>query len=303
MWLTGAASQSLAAILGSTDGCCGSDNDGGCGKCLLIQNPDAVNSDWAAVVMKKNQCPPWSNGCEVGKMHFDIAVPGFDNLQFSTANICGNPLTGFPSKQSSAALGSWYNQCQDTSKCAHLCDKLPTQFQAGCKLFASWGWKSGDPKNAKFKSVVCPPAFVAHVTSVFGTAGPNNLQLAPKPLPANPTPEAPAATPAPTQLVTSKPLSKACVGTWEACTESKCCSSPGDTCVAQNQWYSQCRPPPTISSPTAPSSATSTAPDKGMTGCAGTWDACTESKCCSAPGDTCVVQNQWYAQCKPSSAT
>merc|ERR1712190_406968 len=64
MWLTGAASDALADLLDGDDGCCGSDKDsGGCGKCLLIQNPDAVNSDWTAVVMKKNRCPPWTNGC------------------------------------------------------------------------------------------------------------------------------------------------------------------------------------------------------------------------------------------------
>merc|ERR1712151_1233310 len=42
MWLTGAASDALSALMGDDDGCCGADgNDGGvggCGKCLLATN-------------------------------------------------------------------------------------------------------------------------------------------------------------------------------------------------------------------------------------------------------------------------
>ena len=91
LWMTGAASDSLSTLLGADDGCCGTDPDGGggCGKCVLVRNPGAVNADWSAVVMKKNRCPPWSSGCEAGNVNLDVAVPGFDNLQFSTANICG----------------------------------------------------------------------------------------------------------------------------------------------------------------------------------------------------------------------
>ena len=89
MWMTAAASDTLAAMLGDADGCCGDDPEGGCGKCVLVTNPSAVNSDWKAVVMKKNRCPPSSNHCEEGKMNLDIAAPGFDNLDFSTANVCG----------------------------------------------------------------------------------------------------------------------------------------------------------------------------------------------------------------------
>lgn len=63
LWMTGAASDTLSAMLGPNDGCCGVDDIGGCGKCLLVTNPTAVNKDWSAVVMKKNRCPPWSHGC------------------------------------------------------------------------------------------------------------------------------------------------------------------------------------------------------------------------------------------------
>lgn len=173
MWLTGAASDSLVALLGDNDPCCGrDDSSGGCGKCLLIQNPDAVNADWTAVVMKKNRCPPWTNGCGADEPHFDVAAPGFDNLGFSTANVCGiRAGTGFASQSQSAALGSWYNGCADTSQCMHLCDQLPAAFVSGCKLFASWGWTRGDPASVKFKAVACPAAFTAHIASQFGPSG------------------------------------------------------------------------------------------------------------------------------------
>ena len=88
MWFTGAASDALADLLGDDDGCCGSDTDStGCGKCMLLRNPGAVQADWRAIAMKKNRCPPWSSGCD--RVHFDLAVPGFDHYAYSTANVCG----------------------------------------------------------------------------------------------------------------------------------------------------------------------------------------------------------------------
>merc|ERR1719476_521706 len=79
MWLVGAASDSMSELLGEHDPCCGSSSESsGCGKCVLLRVPGAVNSEWTALVMKKNRCPPWSNGCEAGKLHFDMAVPGYE---------------------------------------------------------------------------------------------------------------------------------------------------------------------------------------------------------------------------------
>jgi len=176
LWMVGAASDTLAALIGADDGCCGKDNDsGGCGRCLLVQNPDAVNADWTAVIMKKNRCPPWTNGCGNGATHFDFAAPGFDNLAFSTANICGNAGTGFTSKDQSAVMGSWYSQgCSSTIDCIANCDKLPDNLRAGCRLFASWGWRSGDPKQIKYKAVECPPAFKTQIEAQFGAGGVQN---------------------------------------------------------------------------------------------------------------------------------
>jgi len=173
MWLVGAASDSMSELLGEHDPCCGSSSESsGCGKCVLMRVSDAVNNEWTALVMKKNRCPPWSNGCEPGNLHFDMAVPGYDNLQYSTANVCGmRDNTGFASQQASAVLGDWYNQFDNTAAAgASLCTTLPPQFQEGCELFSSWGWNRGDP-NAEYRVVDCPEAFKAHVAAQFDADG------------------------------------------------------------------------------------------------------------------------------------
>ena len=119
LWMTAAMSDLLSGLVGEDDGCCGATNpdSGGCGKCILIQNPAAVHADWTAVIMKKNRCPPESNGCEVGKAHLDIAVPGYDNLQFSTANVCGEASRDatFMTKPHSSICGDWYTSGADTT--------------------------------------------------------------------------------------------------------------------------------------------------------------------------------------------
>jgi len=242
MWLTGAASDVLGQLMGGDDGCCGKDTDSGaCGRCLLIQNPDSVNPDWTAVVMKKNRCPPWTNGCGSNDAHFDIAAPGFDNLQYSTANICGQSGTGFGDQQASAALGSWYNQCSDTAECAHLCDKLPAEFQEGCKLFASWGWKQGDPSGVKYKAVDCPAAFKQHVGSLFGPSGPSEGSSESPPTPVVPNPQpAPQPTPAPmptptTPISVGAGASMCC--SWSPYTE---CGDANDYCSANKQQCETC---------------------------------------------------------------
>jgi hypothetical protein len=131
-----------------------------------------MHPDWTAVIMKKNRCPPWTNGCGDGKAHIDVAVPGYDNLQYSTANVCGiREGTGFASQGESDALGDWYNTCSNTADCAYLCDSLPEQFQKGCRLFSSWGWTRGDPDAVKWKVVDCPAAFQEHVGGQFGAGG------------------------------------------------------------------------------------------------------------------------------------
>ena len=93
LWLTGAASEALAALLGDDAACCGrDDNDdgGGCGKCLLVRSPSALQGNATALVMKKSHCPPSNPLCGTGKAHFDIAVPGFDYSEASLAHVCAS---------------------------------------------------------------------------------------------------------------------------------------------------------------------------------------------------------------------
>jgi len=180
MWLVGAASDTLARIFGEADPCCGLDySSPGCGRCLLIQNPDAVESNWSAVVMKKSRCPPESLGCEEGNVHLDLAVPGFDLISESTANVCNErENTLFYAKEQSGVLGDWYTRGTHTAEpqIMERCEWLDAALRPGCKLFASWGWKVGAPKNVKFKRVECPARFVQWVQGAFNETGVSNLR-------------------------------------------------------------------------------------------------------------------------------
>ena len=221
MWFTGAASDALADLLGDDDGCCGSDADStGCGKCVLLRNPGAVQADWRAIAMKKNRCPPWSAGCD--RVHFDLAVPGFDHFAYSTANVCGPQTSGWAEQptdrdesHASYTLGDWYVRHANTALAEAECDALPAEYQArppaptpthshrragsapsaqsglgpadtcrvagaqgGCRLFARWGWTTGDP-DLEYAVVPCPPAFTAHVQAAFGPDGPAGSRRCP----------------------------------------------------------------------------------------------------------------------------
>jgi hypothetical protein len=93
--------------------------------------------------MKKNRCPPWSNLCGAPNIHMDIAIPGYDNQDFSTANICSQkPGTGFATQADSFICGKWYNSYTSTKGCKFKCASLPANLRGGCELFSEWGWKS-----------------------------------------------------------------------------------------------------------------------------------------------------------------
>lgn len=169
MWVTGAASNGLAQMLGADDSCCGFSGEGGCGKCLLFGNDAAVNGGWTAVGMKKNLC----GSCPDWPAHFDVAVPGYDNLQYSWANVCGEGSRGetYMTKDQSGACGDWYTRGGNTMEgcdCNRLSDGTVEQqaLKAGCQLFTNWGWTTGDPQ-LKFQIVECPAEFVRIVGSAF----------------------------------------------------------------------------------------------------------------------------------------
>lgn len=183
IWMTGASSDSLAKLLGPNADCCGQDKAGsGCGQCLLVRNPTAVNADWTAVVMKKSRCPPESKGCEKGKIHFDLAVPGYENIDESTANVCGSAKRDgtFVSKSQAGSCNDWsktstFMDCT----CLGLPNKTTEQrlLRRGCEVFTEWGWTSGDPK-LEYYPVACPEAWVARVSGAFGSSGTNSLENA-----------------------------------------------------------------------------------------------------------------------------
>lgn len=171
LWMTGAASDALAAMLGPDSDCCGADTagGGGCGKCVLVRNPTATQAAWTAVIMKKNRCPPWSNGCD--KVHLDIAVPGHDNLQYSTANVCGSSA-----RSSTYITKAQSGMCGGQTPGACDCNTLPGATAAqrmlrdGCLLFRAWGWKTGIP-TLEYKPVACPAGFVKVISNAVDKTG------------------------------------------------------------------------------------------------------------------------------------
>ena len=206
MWLVGAASDSLSALLGERDPCCGRDDQdvGGCGKCVLVRNPSA-SRNLTAVVMKKSRCPPWTTGCEAGKVHLDVAVPGFDYLPESTANVCGDSArvaTHITAAESAACATEVDRAAVVGGQCCSALSGATaarTALREGCELFTSWGWRRGDPA-LEYQVVPCPPAFVDRIAAAFDADGvvplPEVQQAAPvAPPPPPPPPPLPPMSP------------------------------------------------------------------------------------------------------------
>lgn len=163
LWVTAAI---MNIDQGSNDACCGATSVGGCGNCILIQNPDSLHPEWSVMAMKKNTC----GNCR-STPHADINVPGFDVLQYSLANICGESQTGL-SKEQSTVLGEWYKSYTNVAEAgAARCGQLPEKFQKGCYLFSEWGWTGGKTDRARYKVVDCPAQFKAHIGSLFDKNG------------------------------------------------------------------------------------------------------------------------------------
>eukprot|EP00518_Triparma_eleuthera_P005256 CAMPEP_0182453868 /NCGR_PEP_ID=MMETSP1319-20130603/742_1 /TAXON_ID=172717 /ORGANISM="Bolidomonas pacifica, Strain RCC208" /LENGTH=351 /DNA_ID=CAMNT_0024651825 /DNA_START=240 /DNA_END=1296 /DNA_ORIENTATION=+ len=183
VWVTAAI---MNIDLGPDDPCCGKDDFEGCGKCLLISNPDSIHPEWTVLAMKKN-----TGG--IGLItwpHVDINAPGYDDLDFSWANICGEQGTGL-SQQESSSLGKWYNDYDNARDAGEaLCGNLPAEYAKGCKLFSDWGWTGGMTKRAKFKHVECPEPYKEFISGLFdengvvgGPPGTPPTPAVPEPLP------------------------------------------------------------------------------------------------------------------------
>jgi hypothetical protein len=121
-----------------------SDNFFGCGDCVLLTAP----AGGKMIVRVNNQCPGSGNpACR--EAHFDIAVPGFDNLQYSVNNQCNHaPHNCDP------AINS--DLCSHTSIESCDCSRVSTDpvVAEGCRLFQGLKW--GDNPRVTYQKVACP---------------------------------------------------------------------------------------------------------------------------------------------------
>ena len=182
LWLVGAASDGLSAELGADDPCCGHEDTGrgGCGKCVLARaQPGDARDNLTAIIMKKSRCPPSTNLCGDGRLHMDIAAPGFDYAAESTASVCGSSQreTTYLSAAESqvCATSTWTTRpaAATSTCCAALYDDgTPARrmLRRGCDLFVAWGWYSGTP-TLEYRVVPCPTAFTSRIAAAFNAAG------------------------------------------------------------------------------------------------------------------------------------
>jgi hypothetical protein len=124
----------------------------GCGRCWKVTGtaniPGYDTSTTTTIVLKGvNLCPADSNSywCGNGKVHFDIAAPGFDVLQYSASNTCQDrepaEINGF------TACEGWPGQSCD---CGKFNDPV---LKAGCENFISLMW---DNAQVAYEEVPCP---------------------------------------------------------------------------------------------------------------------------------------------------
>jgi len=143
------------------------------------------------MVMKKNRCPPESTGCEAGKKHLDIAVPGYDDVRYSTGQACqGNPAGTYRENiwgmtyDSSSSCSLWHESADNTQDGCDCSDVTADHgLRAGCQLFTDWGWKASETMQLSFQVVDCPAAFTSLIASAFSADGPSDGSSSPTPSP------------------------------------------------------------------------------------------------------------------------
>ena len=142
LWMTGSFSPAVTEkmkIRGSSS----------CGKCLLVNNFDAVNSQWRVIVMKKDECPSSAPYC--AGSHINLKVPAFTNSELLTGMKCSDEATTFISTANAILCNDWDQKPGATSAQQCSCDSLPEDtaeqkmMKRGCDLFRRWGWKSEVP--------------------------------------------------------------------------------------------------------------------------------------------------------------
>jgi hypothetical protein len=127
----------------------------GCGKCWKVtgtsNTPGYEGVETTLVLKGTNVCPPENVQCSNGKVHFDIAAPGFDVLAFSLANSCAErepgELVGFQS-----CSGWMIDSQQPDQNCD--CDQFNDPvLRDGCHNFFSLKW---DNPAVSYEEVQCP---------------------------------------------------------------------------------------------------------------------------------------------------
>ena len=117
-----------------------------CFDCVLLEIENKK-----LIVQKTNTCPEWSQGCD--SFHIDLCIPGFDNLLFSTANVCNS--VDIMSAEQSSINGKWYNFYDTLIEAKENCKLLPFRYQKGCELFCDLDL-SNTFKEGTFEKIECP---------------------------------------------------------------------------------------------------------------------------------------------------
>jgi hypothetical protein len=121
----------------------------GCGSCYKLTGTSNVNQvgvESTIVVKIANLCPEGNSVCSGGKVHFDIAAPGFDFAASSLSNTCN-------SREVDEAFG--FNACGNTwpaqdCNCGVFNDPV---LEAGCNNFKSLNWNN---VPVRYEAVACP---------------------------------------------------------------------------------------------------------------------------------------------------
>lgn len=127
----------------------------GCGKCWKVvgtsNTPGNEGVETTLVLKAANVCPPENTQCSNGKVHFDIAAPGFDVLSYSLANTCAQrepgELVGFQT------CSGWMIDSQQPHENCDCDQFIDPVLRAGCKNFLSLQW---DNPTVSYESVECP---------------------------------------------------------------------------------------------------------------------------------------------------
>ena len=103
------------------------------------------------MVQKTNTCPDWSQGCKYP--HIDLCIPGFDNLLFSTANVCD--FSEIMSAEQSSLNGGWYNFYDSLIEAKEKCKLLPPKYREECEIFCDLDL-SKTFKEGTYTKIECP---------------------------------------------------------------------------------------------------------------------------------------------------